>query len=1225
MYYNKHQLSFFVGCALIGLVGVGTGHAANFVTKASVGSGNSWNNQTVWSNPPNVAVSLPVAGNTYELIANGVAFGNNTANTRMRNPATDGLQTFPGDSLTMNTNTDIRFKKGAAGGAISGTICNFPGVGGNPGLILNGGALVAADNIIFVVTGRVQVASQSILSGGDNGGGSQQITRGIYLRGVLSGGGNLVIIQSDPGTPHQTDADGSGYTGTWIVQDGFLKGLAPTSLGVGNIIVAPTNQLAAAVGTNFSKVEFMYDWNTTGSLTLSNNPVSGSVAICLLHQNVTVGALIVNGTSLPFGTYTWASLNTSYPANFPSGGSGQINIVPPTPPPAPVNGNGVGGDGQVSLTWSAAANAQGYLIKRSDTDGGPYTIINSTAGTGFVDSGLINGNTYYYVIAATNSLGSSPDSAQIVGRPNVVVTGITAAGGTNQVTLNWNSLISADTYSVLRSSTPSGFTTLVSGLTSPTFLDTAVQSGRTYYYKVSASLSGGGTSAPSATVSGTTAPSTPTLTVVLFASTVIRLGWTVDPVVSNYFVERSSDGVNFSPVVTLGGTISSYTNSGLALNTTYTYRVRGSNAGGPSDFSNPATKATPIAGYNVNFQSGANASAGALNSPTPPGYLGDVGEVFADRGNGYSYGWTTLGGTNIVRDARWRQNAISPDLRYDTFLHMMKANVGNPAQSAVWEFVLPNGFYQVHIVGGDSDNADAAADKFQFAVEGVVTAAYTPSATPALAHWADFTVGCVVTDGRLTITSGPAALNNKITFVDIYPDTPVAPVISGQPQSQNVEEYRPATFSVTLSAGSTPLSYQWYRGTDPVPNGTNRILTLPRARTTDAGSYSVIVTNYGGSDTSMVATLTVFADTIAPAIASISSLDGLTIGLCFSEEVDNANMAVGDNFTYVINGDPHRNPDSVVIRADGRSVLLRLNSPVSGPLTIDVEGAITDLAGNVMQPAGSHAATVVGGFTAGDVGAPTFPGSHFTCDSNIIDIVGGGMDYWANSDQAYLLTRSVTGNFDAQVRVVGLAGSNAITKALLLARETLNPDSRGYHVSINPPPPGRDLIEMGMRDTVAGATAVVGSTYTPVGVPNGWMRLTRVGNTFTGYRSTNGINWVALGTNTPVTPYPATLSVGLGMTAHDNTLIATGSFSNLQISGLVGEQLSGGIYSGGTFTAGFPTRNGFTYIVEYKNTVDAAVWTQLGGPIAGDGTVKTFTDPGPVSPTTHRIYRVSFR
>src|SRR5438067_509661 len=85
------------------LLAGGEARAADFVTKVVTASGANWN-AAVWSNGVTTTVSSPVAGKTYELIPNGVTWGNNTANSRLRNPATDGLQTFPGDSLTIDAN-----------------------------------------------------------------------------------------------------------------------------------------------------------------------------------------------------------------------------------------------------------------------------------------------------------------------------------------------------------------------------------------------------------------------------------------------------------------------------------------------------------------------------------------------------------------------------------------------------------------------------------------------------------------------------------------------------------------------------------------------------------------------------------------------------------------------------------------------------------------------------------------------------------------------------------------------------------------------------------------------------------------------------------------------------------------------------------------------------------------------------------------------------------------
>src|SRR6185437_8038899 len=139
--------------------------AANLTTTVSQAGGASWTD-AIWQTN-GLGTSLPPAsGNTYECASNGVAFGNNTGNTRLRNPLTGGLTTFPGDSLTLNTNTEIRFK------TATGLVLNFPGVAGNAGLILNGGVLNAGDDAVFTITGQVSVASQSYLSPADAGGGA---------------------------------------------------------------------------------------------------------------------------------------------------------------------------------------------------------------------------------------------------------------------------------------------------------------------------------------------------------------------------------------------------------------------------------------------------------------------------------------------------------------------------------------------------------------------------------------------------------------------------------------------------------------------------------------------------------------------------------------------------------------------------------------------------------------------------------------------------------------------------------------------------------------------------------------------------------------------------------------------------------------------------------------------------------------------------------------------
>ena len=82
------------------------------------------------------------------------------------------------------------------------------------------------------------------------------------------------------------------------------------------------------------------------------------------------------------------------------------------------------------------------------------------------------------------------------------------------------------------------------------------------------------------------------------------------------------------------------------------------------------------------------------------------------------------------------------------------------------------------------------------------------------------------------------------------------PAITGQPASLSVAVGADASFTVAAS-GAPPLTYQWYRGVDPVSGGTSATLTLADVTAADSGGYHAVVTNPYGSTSSDVATLAV--------------------------------------------------------------------------------------------------------------------------------------------------------------------------------------------------------------------------------------------------------------------------------------------------------------------------------------------------------------------------------
>ena len=95
----------------------------------------------------------------------------------------------------------------------------------------------------------------------------------------------------------------------------------------------------------------------------------------------------------------------------------------------------------------------------------------------------------------------------------------------------------------------------------------------------------------------------------------INLNWADNSTNETGFkIERSTDGVNFSPLFTTGAGVSTYSDSTVVANTTYTYRVRATNAAGDSDPSNTASAVVSL--------------------PTGTVYLSDLSWVSATSGRG---------------------------------------------------------------------------------------------------------------------------------------------------------------------------------------------------------------------------------------------------------------------------------------------------------------------------------------------------------------------------------------------------------------------------------------------------------------------------------------------------------------------------------------------------------------------------------------------------------------
>jgi hypothetical protein len=181
--------------------------------------------------------------------------------------------------------------------------------------------------------------------------------------------------------------------------------------------------------------------------------------------------------------------------------------------------------------------------------------------------------------------------------------------------------------------------------------------------------------------------------------------------------------------------------------------------------------------------------------------------------------------------------------------------------------------------------------------------------------------------------------------------------------------------------------------------------------------------------------------------------------------------------------------------------------------------------------------------------------------ANGFDLYSDGIAEWANYDEATFVYERVTGDFDKKLRVEYQDGSSQWARAGLVVRDvtnfgvdrndqaTNNMAGRYQKVHVNPVGPtltgpgnpGNASWEGNRRLDTGGQTTSAGGSGTPI-YPNAWCRLQRVGQTFTIYRSDDGVNWIRLGATTwgvddaSKTPMPDTVYVGPEFSPEDGNV-----------------------------------------------------------------------------------------
>ena len=397
----------------------------------------------------------------------------------------------------------------------------------------------------------------------------------------------------------------------------------------------------------------------------------------------------------------------------------------PTDTTAPSTPTGLSTSGvtasQVTLSWQASTDNVGVAGYRVYRDG---SLVGSPSSTTFTNTGLASNTSYAFTVAAFDAAGnSSPASAPrsvTTGSPPPVAdttapstpTGLSTSGVTaSQVTLAWQAStdnVGVTGYRVYRDGS------LVGTTSSTTFTDSGLASNTSYIFTVAAFDAAGNSSPSSAprsvtTSAGspppppadTTAPSTPTgLSSSNVTASQVTLAWqaSTDNVgVTGYRVYR--DG-------SLAGTASStsFTNSGLAANTSYVFTVAAFDAAGNSSSQSAQRSVTtsappssggasPLAAYS--FDAGSGVSLADQSGNNLPGTLVNGPVWTAGRYNGGlafdgANDYVTMGdvgqadGLTAITVSAWVKFAANGGAPYETHL-IDKSQCNGASGGGPWE------------------------------------------------------------------------------------------------------------------------------------------------------------------------------------------------------------------------------------------------------------------------------------------------------------------------------------------------------------------------------------------------------------------------------------------------------------------------------------------------------------------------------------------------------------
>ncbi|MGO8671501.1 MAG: fibronectin type III domain-containing protein [Capsulimonadaceae bacterium] len=624
-------------------------------------------------------------------------------------------------------------------------------------------------------------------------------------RGTATGAESATAVATAITTTGYTDTGlTNGVTYYYEVAAVNSTGSSPLSTeayGTPNAAPAAPTGLGVATGN----AQLTLSWTASTGATSYNvyrGTATGAESGTAVGTSTTAG---YTDTGLTNGTtyfYKVSAVNSA-------GTSAQSTEAFNTPNGVPAAPTGLGvatGNTQLTLSWTASTGATSYNVYRGTATGAESgTAVGTSTTAGYTDTGLTNGTTYFYKVAAVNTVGTSAQSTEASNTPNAVPAAPTGLGitiGNTQLTLAWTASSGATSYNVYRGTATGGESaTAIGTSTTAGYTDTGLTNGTAYFYKVAA-VNNAGTSAQSAEASNTpnAVPAAPTGLGITVGNTQLTLAWTASTGATSYNVYRGTATGGESATAIGTSTTAGYTDTGLTNGTTYFYKVAAVNNAGTSAQSTEQS-AAPTAGSGSPILQIACGGTAAIGS-----FVADT-----DFTNGGDNNWGGTINTTLLTGTIPPQGVLQEDREAGNFTYTLPGLTANAAYNVTLYFVeqyfntVGSRVFSVTANGTTVINnldiyATAGAD------DKAIEETFTVNASSA---------------GVITLVFNASANQAKCSAIVIASGGPTAPAAPTglTPTAGN------ASVSLNWNASSGATSYNVYRATATGGEGTTAYAT----------------------------------------------------------------------------------------------------------------------------------------------------------------------------------------------------------------------------------------------------------------------------------------------------------------------------------------------------------------------------------------------------------------